>query len=178
MNKCCEDRTTAYCPDCGSQLSSRPTDELLNYLKGVLARQEDLLTEAEERASALRAAHAIEDGSPATDSMRRHLKTAKDRTLRWRKRLSIAQEMAEVYGLCQRSLKDLSEMKEALLTEQAKGRGQRQGPSIPEEWVRDYVDQLLAVAASFQDGAMKASAALRAEHAMDLVTAHRAKESI
>ncbi len=45
--------------------------------------------------------------------------------------------------------------------------------AIPEQWIKEYVDQMLAVAAKFNDGPMQKAAALRAEHAMDLVTAYR-----
>lgn len=44
---------------------------------------------------------------------------------------------------------------------------------IPQEWIRDYIDQLLKVAGMYPDGLMKAAVALRAEHAMDLVKAFR-----
>lgn len=44
---------------------------------------------------------------------------------------------------------------------------------IPERWVKHYIDQLLEVAKLLPDGAMKQATLLRADHAMDLVEAHR-----
>jgi hypothetical protein len=43
---------------------------------------------------------------------------------------------------------------------------------IPQEWIRDYVDKMLLLAARLPEGSpMRAAAALRAEHIMDMVQA-------
>lgn len=44
---------------------------------------------------------------------------------------------------------------------------------IPQEWIKNYVDQLLAVGSKLAPGLMRDAALLRAEHAMDLVKAWR-----
>ena len=44
--------------------------------------------------------------------------------------------------------------------------------SIPQEWIRDYVDKLLLFAEKL-DGKMREATLLRADHAMDLVRAFR-----
>ena len=44
---------------------------------------------------------------------------------------------------------------------------------IPEAWIKNYVDQMVVVAAKFPKGRMRDAALLRMEHAMDLVKAHR-----
>lgn len=46
--------------------------------------------------------------------------------------------------------------------------------AIPEEWIKSYVDQLLDMAGRLgDDSPMRSAALLRAEHAMDLLTAWR-----
>lgn len=45
--------------------------------------------------------------------------------------------------------------------------------SIPQTWVRDYVDKLLELAARLPEGGMRQATLSRAEHAMDLVEAWR-----
>lgn len=49
--------------------------------------------------------------------------------------------------------------------------------SIPESWIKRYVDQLLLVASKFDDGPMRRAAMERADHAMDLVKAYRERAS-
>ena len=44
--------------------------------------------------------------------------------------------------------------------------------AVPEAWIRSYVDTLLEFAGK-ADGSMRNAAALRADHAMDLVAAWR-----
>ena len=51
-----------------------------------------------------------------------------------------------------------------------------QAPDIPEEWIKEYVDQLLAAAAKLETGAMHQACLLRADHAMDLVKAFRVRD--
>jgi hypothetical protein len=46
-------------------------------------------------------------------------------------------------------------------------------PSIPESWIKGYVDRMLALAAKFPDGKMREAVLSRADHAMDLVKAYR-----
>lgn len=45
--------------------------------------------------------------------------------------------------------------------------------SIPESWIKEYVDQLVRIAKSFPDGAMRDSATVRADHVIDMVKAWR-----
>jgi hypothetical protein len=45
--------------------------------------------------------------------------------------------------------------------------------AIPERWIKEYVDQLLACAEKFPEGAMRDSALLRADNVMDMVKAYR-----
>ena len=42
---------------------------------------------------------------------------------------------------------------------------------IPQEWIRDYVDQLLAVAQRLGPGVMQDAALQRADHVMEMVRA-------
>jgi hypothetical protein len=43
---------------------------------------------------------------------------------------------------------------------------------IPQEWIKDYIDQLLRVAAQMDErGALRASMLLRADNVMDMVKA-------
>jgi hypothetical protein len=43
---------------------------------------------------------------------------------------------------------------------------------IPQEWIRDYVDKMLSLAATLPENSlMREAAALRAEHIMDMVKA-------
>ena len=44
---------------------------------------------------------------------------------------------------------------------------------IPEEWIKDYVDKLLFMAAKLDVGPFRDAILLRADHAMDLVKAWR-----
>lgn len=44
-------------------------------------------------------------------------------------------------------------------------------PAIPLRWINLYVDQLLKAAQDFPPGPMRQAAALRADHAMDMVEA-------
>jgi hypothetical protein len=45
---------------------------------------------------------------------------------------------------------------------------------IPQDWIRDYVDQILAMAKQFDEAsAMRAACVARAEHVLDLVKAFR-----
>jgi hypothetical protein len=45
---------------------------------------------------------------------------------------------------------------------------------IPQDWIRDYVDKILALAKEFPDESlMRTTCLLRAEHAMDLVKSFR-----
>lgn len=48
---------------------------------------------------------------------------------------------------------------------------------IPEDWIKQYVDQWLEIAGKLQRGPMYDSALLRADHAMDLVKAWRESET-
>lgn len=49
---------------------------------------------------------------------------------------------------------------------------------ISQEWIKNYVDQLLAYAEKLPEGnTMRVAAMMRADHAMDLVKAWREKES-
>lgn len=41
--------------------------------------------------------------------------------------------------------------------------------AIPEEWIKRYIDQLLAAAKVLPEGGFKTSILLRAEHAMDMI---------
>lgn len=50
-------------------------------------------------------------------------------------------------------------------------------PVIPEDWIRDYVDQLLDFAGGCPEGGLKQAVMLRADHVMDLVKAWREKHS-
>lgn len=43
--------------------------------------------------------------------------------------------------------------------------------AVPMEWIKGYVDQLLAAAPKFPEGKMRDACLLRADHALDLVTA-------
>lgn len=45
--------------------------------------------------------------------------------------------------------------------------------SIPETWIKQYVDQLLDTAAKLPTGPMRDACLLRADHTMDLVRAFR-----
>lgn len=46
--------------------------------------------------------------------------------------------------------------------------------AIPEEWIKKYVDDLLAFAAQLDERtSMRAACLLRADHVMDLVKAYR-----
>ncbi len=47
---------------------------------------------------------------------------------------------------------------------------------IDQEWIRQYVDQLLAVAGTLPEGAMRDALMKRAEHALDLVEAWHARQ--
>jgi hypothetical protein len=47
---------------------------------------------------------------------------------------------------------------------------------IPEEWIKIYVDQLLAMAEKLPYGALRDACLLRADHAMDMVRAWREHE--
>lgn len=48
---------------------------------------------------------------------------------------------------------------------------------IPQNWVRNYVDQILVMAKQFEDASpMRAACVMRAEYAMDLVKAFRESE--
>jgi len=49
--------------------------------------------------------------------------------------------------------------------------------SIPEEWIKRYVDQLLKAAQGLEPGAFRDAVVLRAEHVMDLVEAFRKSSS-
>ena len=40
---------------------------------------------------------------------------------------------------------------------------------IPQEWIRDYVDKLIEVARTFDNGPMRQAAADRANYIMDMV---------
>lgn len=44
---------------------------------------------------------------------------------------------------------------------------------IPQDWIKNHVDQMLTAAQKFPDEPMKLAAALRAEHVMDLLEAFR-----
>jgi hypothetical protein len=44
---------------------------------------------------------------------------------------------------------------------------------IPEEWIKNYADEILAVASKLPEGSNRDAVALRAEHAMDLLKAYR-----
>jgi len=46
---------------------------------------------------------------------------------------------------------------------------------IPQEWIRDYVDSLIAVANNF-DGTMRDAIAARADAVLDMVKAFRESE--
>jgi hypothetical protein len=49
---------------------------------------------------------------------------------------------------------------------------------IPQEWIRDYVDQLIEVAKTFPPhSVMKQAAMVRAEYIMDLVEAFRESDN-
>lgn len=49
--------------------------------------------------------------------------------------------------------------------------------TIPEQWIQQYVDQLLDLAKRLDEGSkMRAAVLLRAEHAMDLVQTYRDHE--
>lgn len=43
--------------------------------------------------------------------------------------------------------------------------------SIPQAWIKRYVDQVIEMAGKLDDGGMRDATLLRAEHAMDLVRA-------
>ncbi len=45
--------------------------------------------------------------------------------------------------------------------------------SIPIEWIKNYIDQLLAVAKQLDPGPLQDATLLRADHAMDMVEAWR-----
>ena len=48
---------------------------------------------------------------------------------------------------------------------------------VPQEWIRNYIDQLLDIAKQLDsDSSLQAAVLSRAEHAMDLVKAFREKE--
>jgi hypothetical protein len=93
MNKCCKGRTTAYCPDCGANLITRESDELLHYLRSALRYSEtnlqqaqaDLETEKKNDAGAAAWAQCVVNRKQATVD-------------RWTARLHIATAMAEVYA--------------------------------------------------------------------------------
>jgi hypothetical protein len=42
---------------------------------------------------------------------------------------------------------------------------------IPQEWIKNYVNQLIDVAASLPEGKLRDATILRADHAMDLIEA-------
>jgi hypothetical protein len=44
---------------------------------------------------------------------------------------------------------------------------------IPEEWIKNYADEILAIASKLPEGPNRDAVALRAEHAMDLLKAYR-----
>ncbi len=48
--------------------------------------------------------------------------------------------------------------------------------AIPEKWIKNYVDQMLKIAAKFPRGRMRDAALLRADHVMDMVKAYREKD--
>ncbi len=52
----------------------------------------------------------------------------------------------------------------------------RPSRSIPEVWIKAYIDQLLEIAGKFPEGPMRDAALLRADHAMDLVKAYRCEK--
>ncbi len=50
--------------------------------------------------------------------------------------------------------------------------------AIPQEWVKEYVDKLIAIAKSLDNGsAMQSACLLRAEFVMDMVKAFRESQS-
>lgn len=40
MNRCCANRTSAYCPDCGAELNANPLAELLSHCRHLAERYE------------------------------------------------------------------------------------------------------------------------------------------
>jgi len=50
--------------------------------------------------------------------------------------------------------------------------------SIPEDWIKHYVDVLIASAAKLEPSKFRDAILLRAEHAMDLVKAYRDRENL
>lgn len=46
-------------------------------------------------------------------------------------------------------------------------------PAIDQQWIKEYIDQLLDLAGKLPEGPMKQATLLRVDHVMDLVEAWR-----